>query len=782
MICNIYSLFFAFRTLGAESARQEAVGNDVNDKGIAPRLYLPDCTKDESIMFSGCRISLPNETNIGSHRAARISVWRKQVALHGGNLIDAGSVAFAGQEPTHVLVDEHYDVFNTHQATKTQNKIYHVHYSWLQDSLLRKERQLESKYVISALVDSTSNAAANQKRSEGGPHAQQLPLSVAITREIPQRNNLSMTDVRALLLALLGSSPTPSWVTVTGKLPTTIVLLFVPGISLELAQSSTSLALQKLRTLVSTIAPLPSTFKNEVPAQTKNALFAVPSDSTSTPPPSTPRLRGKGQKRKQPAESTDDEDSSDTSHSKAALLEPHFEAVKSVHQQRRLFPMELYTLTTRQARTYDYPGYSDDAQTNAVQVSSPDSSTLPRVPPGFASTQSERISLELDEPSTPLPLPLVAVDCEMCITAHAYELARVTLIDGAAERVVLDELVIPDNPIIDHNTRFSGITAAMLATTTLTVAGARRKVARYVGPRTLLVGHTLENDLRAMKLVHPAEVCLDTSLLFPHPRGAPHRTALRALARDYLGVSIQSGAHDSVQDAIVTLRLMNLKLNRGPTFGSVRAGGHLMTWLQLPQGGKPTEIGGQNDSHSHSTPYVAFIDRKDVINQHAPMGAKVEVCTSDDCVVKALLTTTETKTKTAQPKLIVASLLDYHEVLEDRAAAVAAKMHVVDGFRLATAAAEARQMGPPRREIEATLRRIQTLSTALGHDKAMILVSGSGDTPMVRALLGETGGARKERYVEQNARRAAGERNADVQYLAEKARVGFVGVVTGKLK
>ncbi len=60
----------------------------------------------------------------------------------------------------------------------------------------------------------------------------------------------------------------------------------------------------------------------------------------------------------------------------------------------------------------------------------------------------------------------------------------------------------------------AGITAEMLAGVTTRVSDVHALLARHVGPHTLLVGHTLENDLKAMKITHPR--CVDTALLFPH--------------------------------------------------------------------------------------------------------------------------------------------------------------------------------------------------------------------------------------------------------------------------
>ena len=75
---------------------------------------------------------------------------------------------------------------------------------------------------------------------------------------------------------------------------------------------------------------------------------------------------------------------------------------------------------------------------------------------------------------------------------------------------------------------------------------------------------------QALKVIHRR--CVDTAVLYPHPRGYPLRLKLKTLAADYLHIHIQkhnSGAlssghgHDSVEDASTAMRLTLLKMEQG---------------------------------------------------------------------------------------------------------------------------------------------------------------------------------------------------------------------------
>ncbi|CAE6517816.1 unnamed protein product [Rhizoctonia solani] len=164
-------------------------------------------------------------------------------------------------------------------------------------------------------------------------------------------------------------------------------------------------------------------------------------------------------------------------------------------------------------------------------------------------------------------LKVVAIDCEMCETEDGKVLARVCAVDFRSDKVVYDQLVLPDKPIIDYLTQFSGITAEQLAPVTHKLPDAQAGLLELIDKNTIIVGHSLENDLRALKLAHPR--CIDTSIIYKHPRGAPYKPGLKWLAQKWLNLDIQmkQGGHDPEEDARACLALLAKKMKEGPDFG-----------------------------------------------------------------------------------------------------------------------------------------------------------------------------------------------------------------------
>uniref|UniRef100_A0A0N5B959 Exonuclease domain-containing protein n=1 Tax=Strongyloides papillosus TaxID=174720 RepID=A0A0N5B959_STREA len=75
---------------------------------------------------------------------------------------------------------------------------------------------------------------------------------------------------------------------------------------------------------------------------------------------------------------------------------------------------------------------------------------------------------------------------------------------------------------------------------------------------TILIGHSLNCDLEALKLIHKNVV--DTSITFPH-RNPQFKNPLRKLAKLYINMDIQDAhtGHDSAEDAIAAMRLLIAK-------------------------------------------------------------------------------------------------------------------------------------------------------------------------------------------------------------------------------
>ncbi|KAF3015567.1 hypothetical protein E8E14_006740 [Neopestalotiopsis sp. 37M] len=193
---------------------------------------------------------------------------------------------------------------------------------------------------------------------------------------------------------------------------------------------------------------------------------------------------------------------------------------------------------------------------------------------GWVHTNVENLSdgevpeSEIQQGSITAGREVLALDCEMCMTGPAeFSLTRVSLLswDGS---IVLDELVKPDKPIVDYVTQFSGITKQMLEPVTTTLRDIQARLIEILHPRTILVGHSLDSDLKALRLAHPFIV--DTALLYPHNRGPPLKNSLKFLSQRFLKREIQKGSqgHSPIEDAKACLDLVKQKCEKGKSWGA----------------------------------------------------------------------------------------------------------------------------------------------------------------------------------------------------------------------
>ncbi|CAG8700144.1 14390_t:CDS:2, partial [Racocetra fulgida] len=148
-------------------------------------------------------------------------------------------------------------------------------------------------------------------------------------------------------------------------------------------------------------------------------------------------------------------------------------------------------------------------------------------------------------------LRILAIDCEMCITADGPALTRVSVVDDKL-KVLYDS--------------FSGITEEILHDVTVTIKDVQTQISELVDKNTVLVGHSLECDLKALRFAHP--FIIDTSILYSDPRNS-YKPKLKNLAKMWLDRNIQSKGprgHDSIEDAMTCMDLLKIKLNRGLDF------------------------------------------------------------------------------------------------------------------------------------------------------------------------------------------------------------------------
>lgn len=85
---------------------------------------------------------------------------------------------------------------------------------------------------------------------------------------------------------------------------------------------------------------------------------------------------------------------------------------------------------------------------------------------------------------------------------------RISVVDKLG-KPIMDELVKPRHPVLDMNSRFSGITS--LDGAKLDLEQARDKFLELVNRDTIVVGQSLENDFKVLRLIHTRVI--DTAMV-----------------------------------------------------------------------------------------------------------------------------------------------------------------------------------------------------------------------------------------------------------------------------
>lgn len=156
------------------------------------------------------------------------------------------------------------------------------------------------------------------------------------------------------------------------------------------------------------------------------------------------------------------------------------------------------------------------------------------------------------------PGQYIAIDCEMVgVGPKGSEsvLARVSIVNWHGH-VLLDRFVRPMEKVTDYRTWVSGIRAKDLVGAP-SLKEVQEEVSELIKGR-VLVGHAIQNDLKALLLSHPRTLIRDTSTFKPLRDLAQTKyPGLKKLAKLVLDIDVQEKGqeHSPVEDARTTMAI-----------------------------------------------------------------------------------------------------------------------------------------------------------------------------------------------------------------------------------
>ncbi|KAH9611669.1 hypothetical protein KSS87_006539 [Heliosperma pusillum] len=164
---------------------------------------------------------------------------------------------------------------------------------------------------------------------------------------------------------------------------------------------------------------------------------------------------------------------------------------------------------------------------------------------------------------------LLAVDCEMVLCEDGTEaLVKICMVDRDLQ-IKLHEFVNPDKPVADYRTEITGVSAKDLEGVTFSVKDIQKSMRKLLSRGEILVGHSLSNDLKAMKVDHA--IVIDTSFIFNYGgESTRRRPSLNDLCKARLCLTVlgyelrkKGASHNCVDDACAAMKLVLAKIENG---------------------------------------------------------------------------------------------------------------------------------------------------------------------------------------------------------------------------
>ncbi|KAK7206866.1 hypothetical protein BZA70DRAFT_236122 [Myxozyma melibiosi] len=422
------------------------------------------------------------------------------------------------------------------------------------------------------------------------------------------KTKISVADIRDLTLYILGDGVAPRWLSINNRLAIAhVAVVLVPGLTPDL-----------FGVPLEALTPVPIT-----PAEPKfPAEFSffrthkfpylwptkAPGDSTKLHSPSVTFLNS-------PLTKTE---------KKLIGKKEH-----GSHDKEEM-PLENLLMTPELFATCDYPLHSDTLA--ALHDNKPLEEGWVETAEAENESEKEVFSAELVQEK----YTVLGLDCEMVLTASGSTLARVTVVDWDC-KILLDELVLPDETVTDYLTRYSGITAKMLQGVTTTLTDIQAKLTKMISKDVILTGHSLENDLRALKMRHPKVI--DTAVIYSHARGLPYKPGLKYLATKFLNKDIQKqtggAGHDSAEDARTCIELVKKKLANGEQFGRTAQTTEplLQRLARASETAHAAAVGAERGSRTGSG---AIVDYGNPTQWYGTDARTIVSCRNDDEVVEGV--------------------------------------------------------------------------------------------------------------------------------------------------